>query len=144
MAALAVEAFNLWSPFTKSILKDIASRGAVFSGTDRPTATNNLLQQLALKLWLGNLVVTICEGCLGTVQVGGRDIMEHTGYQALDSVSAVMAVISIVDRGNICCGNPDEKFYPLVTARFMVCEIACLQHGTVIITYCCKHYCCRQ
>ena len=36
-------------------------------------------------------------GFLVLYQVGGRDIsLEHTGYQTLDSVSAVMAVVSIV------------------------------------------------
>ena len=35
----------------------------------------------------------------------------------LESVSQVASVLSFVDSCTICCGNPDEKYLPLVKSR---------------------------
>ena len=51
---LVVEAFGRWTPFAAGVLKKIAKRGTAFSGVAPTQATNNLKQQLSVKLWLYN------------------------------------------------------------------------------------------
>ena len=43
--------------------------------------------------------------------------LEVTMPSLLNSVSALKHIISYVDSCNICCGNPDGKFHPLVVSR---------------------------
>lgn len=52
-------------------------------------------------------------------EVGGRSIpILHFNFQnRLDSLSAVSKLVSVIDNGTICCGNPDSKFLSLVKLR---------------------------
>ena len=62
--------------------------------------------------------VTIREGFVCTVQVEGKDIAsQHTGCNTISSLSELTSLFSFLASCKLCCGNSDEKFLPLVTAR---------------------------
>ena len=80
--------------------------------------------------------VTIHEGFSWQVQMQDRIIPPQQFYSVdLTSVSAISNLITTVNSRSICCGNPDEKFLPLVKARkgkFMDSSGSCL-----MCTLCC-------
>lgn len=51
---VAVEALGLWTPFGRATIREIATKGAVFSGADRGTANTQPAAAIILKLWLYN------------------------------------------------------------------------------------------
>ena len=70
----------------------------------------------------GNLIVKasvmIFEGFSMQVQMQGRNIpAQNFDFGALNSVSSVSNLITVINSRSICCGNNDDKFLPLIEAR---------------------------
>ena len=70
--------------------------------------------------------VTISEGFVWKVEVHGQIVPpEHYGSPS-NTLSAVSRVITMVESQEICCGNPDESFFPLAEAKFMDSSDMCV------------------
>ena len=64
---LVVETFGLWTPFARQQLRKIASGTTINSGLSVTKATNNLLQQLSVKLWMHNARIVLTRQAMSSV-----------------------------------------------------------------------------
>jgi len=66
-----------------------------------------------------NASLSIHDGFSWQVEFRGRSILpQHFEFgTSLDTVSAISRLVSVLNNGHTCPGNPDDKFLPLVETR---------------------------